>query len=140
MYEILSFLQHHWMLSSAFVIILILLFANEIRFRMSGVIVLSSQQVTQALNRDEAIVLDTRARNDYARGHILGAINLLEGELATETKRLEKYKQKQLIVIDANGQKAHGISLRLKKQGFNNIAMLKGGMQSWLADGLPVAK
>lgn len=140
MQEYISFFQHHWMLSIAFIIILVLLVLNEIRYRLSGVLKLSSQQLTQAINREEAVVIDTRARNDYQRAHILGAINITEAEFAAEQKRLEKYQAKQLIVVDATGQKAHGIALQLKKQGFTNIAVLRGGMQSWLADGLPVAK
>ncbi|MDF2868393.1 MAG: rhodanese-like protein [Gammaproteobacteria bacterium] len=140
MQEYINFFQQHLLLSSAFVIILLLLIANEIRYRLSGIAKLSPRQVTQALNHEIAILIDTRARNDYQRSHILGAMNIVESELLTELKRLEKYKDKQIIIIDAAGQKAHNIALKLKKQGFDNVAMLSGGMQAWLAEGLPIAK
>lgn len=136
----INFFQQHLLLSSAFVIILVLMIANEIRYRLSGIAKLSARQVTQAFNRETAILIDVRARNDYQRSHILGAMNIVESELFTDLKRLEKYKDKQLIIIDAAGQKAHGIALKLKKQGFAEVAMLNGGMQAWLAEGLPVAK
>lgn len=136
----LDFFQHHWLLSAVFMVILLLMILNEVRYHLSGVSKLSGQQVVYALNREESVVIDTRARNDYQRSHILGAINILENELPTEQKRLEKHKNKQLIVVDAAGQKAHGAALQLKKMGFTQVAILKGGMQSWLADGLPVAK
>ncbi len=140
MQEYINFFQQHLLLSSAFVIILVLMIANEIRYRLSGVAKLSARQVTQAFNRETAVLIDVRARNDYQRSHILGAMNIVESELLTDLKRLEKYKDKQLIIIDAAGQKAHGIALKLKKQGFAEVAMLSGGMQAWLAEGLPIAK
>jgi len=140
MQEYINFFQQHLLLSSAFVIILVLMIANEIRYRLSGVAKLSARQVTQAFNRETAVLIDVRARNDYQRSHILGAMNIVESELLTDLKRLEKYKDKQLIIIDSAGQKAHGIALKLKKQGFAEVAMLSGGMQAWLAEGLPIAK
>lgn len=140
MQEYINFFQQHLLLSSAFVIILVLMIANEIRYRLSGVAKLSARQVTQAFNRETAVLIDVRTRNDYQRSHILGAMNIVESELLTDLKRLEKYKDKQLIIIDAAGQKAHGIALKLKKQGFAEVAMLSGGMQAWLAEGLPIAK
>jgi len=140
MQEYLSFLQQHLLLASAFVIILILLIGNEIRYRLSGITKFSCRELTQALNRDTAVVIDTRARNDYQKNHILGAINIGEAELGTEITKLEKYRDKKIIIVDAAGQKAHGIALKIQKQGFSNVGMLKGGMQAWYGEGLPVAK
>lgn len=140
MQEYISFFQQHLLLSAAFIVILILLIANEIRYRLSGIAKLSCQQVTQALNQEIGIVIDTRARNDFQRGHILGAINILESELLKEINKIEKYKDKRIILVDAMGQKSHSMALQLKKQGFVNTAMLNGGMQAWLAEGLPIVK
>ena len=88
MQEYINFFQQHLLLSSAFVIILVLMIANEIRYRLSGVAKLSARQVTQAFNRETAVLIDVRTRNDYQRSHILGAMNIVESELLTDLKRL----------------------------------------------------
>lgn len=40
-------------------------------------------EAIQLINKEEAVVIDTRNRDDYRRGHIAGAINLLPNDIKT---------------------------------------------------------
>ncbi|MBL6945867.1 MAG: rhodanese-like domain-containing protein [Rhodospirillales bacterium] len=90
------------------------------------------------------VVIDVRAHGDYIgdSGHIAGAINLSYGYL---NERLSKIKQdlapyqNEPILIAAGGDTVAAHSARLlRRAGFSNIAILKGGMKRWASMGMPV--
>ena len=97
-------------------------------------------QATQLMNREDALVVDLRAADEYAKGHILGAKNLPLADLPRRAGELEKYKSKPLIVHCGDGNRAGGGMALLRKQGFANVVNLTGGYAAWQQAGLPVEK
>ena len=100
----------------------------------------SSQQLTQLMNQQGAIVLDIRDKADFTKGHIVGAINMPHAKVKDRTSELDKYKDKPIVVVDAMGQHSGTVGKILKDAEFANIQRLKGGMNTWTADSLPVVK
>jgi len=90
------------------------------------------------------LVIDVRSHGDYAgtAGHIRGAINLPYGYIA---ERLDKvgeemapYKDRAILIAGGGDTlAAHSVRL-LRKKGFNNLAILRGGMKGWVRGGFPV--
>src|SRR5690554_2139255 len=134
--KFLEFITVHYMLSGAFLIIVVLLIVQQSRNSGRN---LSSRELTAMVNRDEAFILDIRPKKDFVAGHIVGSENISSDQLKTRMADLEKYKDKTIIVVCASGVNAGSACSELKKAGFN-AARLSGGITGWRSENLPVVK
>lgn len=134
--KFLEFITVHYMLSGAFLIIVVLLIVQQSRNSGRN---LSSRELTAMVNRDEAFILDIRPKKDFIAGHIVGSENISSDQLKTRMADLEKYKDKTIIVVCASGVNAGSACSELKKAGFN-AARLSGGITGWRSENLPVVK
>ena len=97
-------------------------------------------EATQLINRSDALVIDLRSAEDYAKGHILGAKNIPLAELERRKGELDKHKAKPVIMHCGDGNRAAGGVALLRKNGFSSVHNLAGGYAAWQAAGLPVQK
>jgi rhodanese-related sulfurtransferase len=97
-------------------------------------------EATQLINRNDALVVDLRGAEDYAKGHILGAKNIPLADLERRAGELEKMKAKPLILHCGDGNRASGGVSALRARGFDKVHNLAGGYAAWLQAGLPVEK
>lgn len=134
--NLIEFASNHYLLSSAFVLLLVLLIVTELR---KGGKSLSPRELTALVNRDEAVIIDVRPAKEFSAGHIVDALNIPYDKIATRLSELEKHKDKTLIVVDAMGQHAGSVCSELGKAGFT-VAKLSGGIASWRGENLPVVK
>ncbi len=134
--NLIEFVSNHYVLSSLFVALLILLFITETR---KGGKSLSNRELTALVNSGEGVVLDVRAKKEFDAGHIVDSLNIPYEKLVSRTGELEKHKAKTIIVVDAMGQHAGMACRELQKAGFT-AAKLSGGISSWRGDNLPVVK
>jgi len=105
--------------------------------RSTGGPSVSTAQATQLINRDDALIVDVREPAEYQAGHILGAKNTpLERVGETELKR----KDKPVIVYCESGDRAPKAAAILRKQGYDKVVSLQGGLGAWKQAGLPVEK
>ena len=95
---------------------------------------------TQLINRSDALVVDLRSTEDYAKGHILGAKNIPLADLERRAGELDKHKSKPLILHCGDGNRAGGGVAALRKKGFDSVHNLAGGYTAWQQAGLPVEK
>jgi rhodanese-related sulfurtransferase len=54
---------------------------------------ISPQELQSALSAGKAVVVDVRSASSYAAGHIKGAVNMTEGEIASRYSELPKNKK-----------------------------------------------
>ncbi|MBV2205344.1 MAG: rhodanese-like domain-containing protein, partial [Pseudomonas sp.] len=130
--NLIEFVSNHYVLSTAFVVLLILLAITETR---KGGKSLSTRELTTLVNSGEGVVLDVRARKEFDGGHIVDALNIPHEKLVSRMGELEKHKAKTVIVVDAMGQHAGTVCRELQKAGFT-AAKLSGGISSWRGDNL----
>ncbi|MFI4938025.1 MAG: rhodanese-like domain-containing protein [Candidatus Berkiellales bacterium] len=140
MEPIISFLLAHWMLSGAFVAILILLALNEWRQLSLGMKGIDHQELVHLLNHIGAVAIDIRSPERYNQGHIRGAMNIPQESFVDRLSSISKYKNKMLILICATGVDAPKIGQLLTRQGFTQKVYLSGGMTNWVSNGMPVVK
>lgn len=100
----------------------------------------NTTEATRMMNHDNALVLDIRESKEFAAGHISGAINLPVSVLNTKLSEIEKHKKHPIIVVCKMGTAAGAIAKTLKKNGFDEVVRLSGGMSEWAAASLPVKK
>ena len=100
----------------------------------------STLQATQMMNREDALVIDVRDADAYAKGHILGAKSIPLAELGRRAADLQKHKAKAVIVSCQNGDRAASAAATLRQNGFARVHPLNGGFAAWQQAGLPVEK
>lgn len=84
----------------------------------------------------EAIILDVREVEEYAAGHVPGAVNLPQAELATRLEELPR--DKQLLLICQGGYRSLRAARFLAQVGFTDVASVEGGMAAWETVGRPI--
>jgi rhodanese-related sulfurtransferase len=84
---------------------------------------------------DSVKILDLRPQEEFAEGHITGAENVDPGDLDSAVSGLSKHEP--LIVVCADGERSGELAARLRDEGFD-AAIIRGGMDSWTSDDLPI--
>ena len=132
-----EFLVNHWFLWTLFFILLAMIVATVISSQITNASAITTTQAVQIVNQQKGIFVDVRGESDYTKGHIADSINLpastlLEGALTM------KDKQKPVIVVSANGQGTLPLTKQLQENGFSEVYILKGGIQTWQEAKLPL--
>ncbi len=140
MERIPEFIGNHLFLATLFISLLILLLWNIFGKSLSGIRQISPAEATRLINHEDAVVLDVRGEEDYKNGHILNAIHVPETELESRQKQLEKYKNRVVVVSCGHGGTAARVARALKMNGFEKLYCLKGGIQGWRGDNLPLTR
>jgi rhodanese-related sulfurtransferase len=138
MQPIIEFLANHWILSSALLIVLALMVANELWTAMRGEKRLSPADAVRLINDQNAVVLDVRGPADFKKGHILNALNIPAARIEERVNELARFKERPLICYCALGSVAPQACTRLRQQGFATVYSLKGGLNAWQGASLPV--
>ena len=136
--QLIEFITNHPLLVFALVAILALLIGGEIRQRLSGVSEIGPVEATRMLNHDNAVMIDMREDKDYREGHIINAVHAPAGKLDNYMGKLEKYRDRPLIVYCRSGQRSTAVCSKLRKQGFESVYNLKGGVLAWQKAELPL--
>ena len=84
------------------------------------------------------LILDVRSQDEFADGHIPGAINIPHTELKARIAELESHKNKPIILYCRSGRRAVAADAFLHSRGFTRIIELGGHMLGWQAGGHPV--
>lgn len=141
MEQFIEFVGNHYILSTAWVVIVVLIIYSFASSALSAIKELNPQEATLLMNKQDALVLDIRPAAEFKKGHILGA-KQIKAELINQAdfSTLEKNKDKPIIVACAMGMNSKRTASQMLKAGFSQVSVLKGGMNAWQGANLPVSK
>ena len=97
-------------------------------------------ELTTLINRENAILVDLRPKEDYDAGHIMSALNYPHQDFENQMHELDRYKERPIILVCDMGRNSANIGEKLKKADFKNIFRLNGGMMTWTQENLPVVQ
>ncbi|CAH6636320.1 MULTISPECIES: rhodanese-like domain-containing protein [Pseudocitrobacter] len=141
MQEIMQFVSRHPVLSIAWIALLVAVLFTTFKGLASKVKVITRGEATRLINKEDAVVVDLRQRDDFRKGHIAGSVNLLPAEVkANNVGELDKHKNKPVIVTDASGMQAQESANALLKAGFEQVYVLKEGIAGWSGENLPLVR
>ncbi len=86
------------------------------------------------------VVLDVRTPAEYAEGHVPGAINIPNGELAARVAELSDAKGRDIVVYCRSGVRAAQALDVLDKAGFKRLFHLQGDYNRWTEEKRPTVK
>lgn len=105
-----------------------------------GVPSISATEAVLLLSRNKPLVLDVRKPEEFAEGHIQGAVNIPVADLKDRVSEIQKYKDKPVLVNCQKGMRSKAACGVLKAAEFTQIHNLEGGLDAWGSAKLPVVK
>ncbi len=135
-----TFVQQNLMLSLVLAGLTLALVVTEVMRLFRGFKGVSPAQLTDLINRQNALVVDLRGQGDFEKGHIIGSRHLLPSQVDPEGKLLAKAKESPVVLVCAVGATASTTAQKLVKAGFKQVSVLDGGIGAWTGAGLPLAK
>ncbi|HUW51180.1 MAG TPA: rhodanese-like domain-containing protein [Sulfuricella sp.] len=107
--------------------------------RISGVKDVGMMEATQLINHQNAVVLDVREDSEFYAGHIPHSVHVPLGQLARHPE-VEKYKSRPIIAICRSGMRSGHACRVLRKNGFEQVYNLSGGITAWQQANMPMEK
>jgi rhodanese-related sulfurtransferase len=92
--------------------------------------------------QDADVVIDVREADEYAAGHIPGALHASRGMLEFKLSASPDLSRRDLKVVlycKTSGRAALAAA-SMKDMGYLNVTSIAGGFDAWVAAGQPVAK
>jgi glyoxylase-like metal-dependent hydrolase (beta-lactamase superfamily II)/rhodanese-related sulfurtransferase len=83
-----------------------------------------------------AAIIDVREPEEFASGHVPGAANLPQADLATRLDEVPR--DRSVYVICQGGFRSLRAAQFLSQRGFSDVASVKGGTEAWRAAGREV--
>jgi len=136
MQQFIDFASNNIVLFAALIVILLLLGRSWLIPRNATS--LSPMDAVRTANHDDALVLDLRSENEYQDGHIINSVNIPLGFLESRISEIQKYKSSPVILVCQSGNRSLQAASTLKKQAFENLYNMSGGIMAWKNANLPL--
>lgn len=136
MSQLVEYTNNHPLLVATTVFAALALLFYELRQKGQSIAALGAADAVRLINGGAA-VLDLRDANAYAAGHIVDARHLPAAELTGESLGKLKTKKGVLLVCDTGAESGRRV-LSLRKDGIDNVFSLRGGLNAWRQENLPL--
>ncbi|MBD0328839.1 MAG: molybdopterin-synthase adenylyltransferase MoeB [Thermoleophilia bacterium] len=91
-----------------------------------------------AASADGPVFVDVREHDEWAEGHIPGAVHVPRGSLESRIERLVPDRDRPVVVYCAGGNRSVFAARTLEDLGYGRVASLAGGYTDWKRNGYPV--
>jgi len=106
------------------------------------VTIVSAEEVVELiLARPDLVIIDSRKKTEYQKGHIEGAINMLNTQLKSEDLERVSPDKSTEILFYCNGTRCLRSADSIKKAkswGYKKLIWFRGGWKEWTDKRLPV--
>ena len=139
MERLLEYATRHPFLVGGTVLLALAALAYELsRARGSGQAVGPADAV-RLLNQG-AVLVDVRSKAEFDSGHVIDAKHVPQDQVAQGGELLKKFKDKVVVTCCESGMRSGAAARVLQAQGFTKVVNLRGGLQAWRAENLPLVK
>jgi rhodanese-related sulfurtransferase len=99
---------------------------------------LNVSEFSQKITEPGVIIVDVRTPEEFASGHIEGALNIdfNSGNFANEITRLNP--SETYAIYCRSGSRSGQAASIMHEAGFHDVSNLNGGVIDWTNDGLPL--
>tara|TARA_Y100000768_G_scaffold262739_1_gene200327 strand:- start:3855 stop:4256 length:402 start_codon:yes stop_codon:yes gene_type:complete len=129
----IEFVTNHPVLSVALFIFIYLIITFEIKNFTKKYKVINCNDLVLKINDENIVILDTRDKSSYKKGHITNAINfdsLVEKNLEHD----------EVVVYDKDEMASINSAEKISKNNSTKVFYLEGGVQSWIDNNLPLVE
>lgn len=104
--------------------------------------IFSPQEALRLFEQDRALFVDARASEEFARGHIPGAVSLPIGDFEALIEDFSRtHALSQPLVTYCSGRMcrdSHDLAQRLMDRGYTDVVVFIDGFPGWESEGYPV--
>ena len=137
MQDIAEFISNNLLLATGLLASGLAVIFYELRLQARNVGGVSIPAVVRMIN-DGSKIIDVRPAELFTAGHIVDARNIGKQELLDAAdKTLAKHKKNVVLVCD-NGAGSAECATKLRKDGYENVFSLRGGLDEWRKENLPL--
>jgi len=101
-------------------------------------------EARSAFDEHAALFLDARSPEDYAEGHVSGALSLPAYEFDARFPEIaDRVEEAQSIVVYCDGVECSDsihVAERLVEYGFSDVSVFESGWRAWAESGAPVSE
>lgn len=132
-----EFVVNHWVLVTLFVVLAWMVLSDSLTSKLSGINPVGSTQAIQIVNQQQGQFLDIRETSEFNKEHIAESVSMPLSSLADNLGTLKNPEQ-PIILVCASGQRARSAAKQLRSNGFSEIYVLTGGLNTWKEAKLPL--
>nr|AAY90017.1 predicted secreted protein STY4092 [uncultured bacterium BAC13K9BAC] len=129
----MEFISNHPVLSVALFIFIYLIISYEVKNFTKKYKSINCNDLVQKINEESIIILDTRERADFKKGHISHATNY-------EISQNKKLEYTEVVVYDKDEMASANSAEKISKNNNTKVIYLEGGIQSWIENNLPLVE
>ena len=89
---------------------------------------------------EKLILVDVREDNEWAKGHLPGAVHLGKGIIERDIEQVVPDTGRKLVLYCGGGFRSALVADNLQKMGYTNVESMDGGWRGWLEAGLPTVQ
>jgi uncharacterized membrane protein YdjX (TVP38/TMEM64 family)/rhodanese-related sulfurtransferase len=99
-----------------------------------------TNELANEFGRDATTMIDVRSPEEFTGplGHIETALNIPLGELSDRLIEINAKRNEPVIIVCRTEMRSANAAALLGEAGFRDVRVLRGGMERWIRDGLPV--
>lgn len=111
-----------------------------VEFERPNYTAVSAKDAADIIAQIKPFILDVRTPREYQRGHLQNSILIPVQELQHRLKEIETYKDQDVLIYCATGNRSTVASKILIDNGFKRILNLRYGIVDWARKGYPVVQ
>jgi rhodanese-related sulfurtransferase len=136
----ISHLPRFWLGASLLALVLAACTAtDDDSQRAAGPKNITARELVEKIQSSRApLILDVRSREEYARGHIPGALNIPHAEFLGRLSEIDAAKTDEIVVLCRSGYRARIAEKILIEAGYSDVRDLVGHMNTWDRAGYPI--
>jgi rhodanese-related sulfurtransferase len=89
----------------------------------------------QRRGAENVAILDVRTAEEYAAGHVAGALWAPGGQAVQATDEYVAVRTARIVLVCDTGARSVMTASWLRRMGLPNVAVLRGGLPGWMASG-----
>jgi rhodanese-related sulfurtransferase len=136
----MSHLPRFWLMTGLLAVVLAACTApDDDSKRAAGPRSITAEELAEKIQFSQApLILDVRSKEEYAEGHIPGALNIPHAELPDRLSEIDAAKTDEIVVHCRSGYRAGIAEKILIEAGYSDVRDLAGHMNAWKSDGHPI--
>jgi rhodanese-related sulfurtransferase len=109
---------------------------------IDGVVIVTAEEAIELiLDNPDMPIIDSRKKTEYVKGHIEGAVSLLDTEMTEQDIQAVAADKQTAILFYCNGVRCLRSSnaiVKVQGWGYSNLIWFRGGWKEWSEKRLPV--
>jgi rhodanese-related sulfurtransferase len=109
---------------------------QQAKFATETITQISAEDLHRMMAQNGLQILDVREADNYARGHVSGALNFPITQLELNLSKLDT--ERSLVLMCAEGHRSSTAASLLARKGFPKLYFVNGGISAWIKAGYAV--